>query len=133
MNLNAIVIDDSPVQLLIASRLIQRNKHLNLLGAYTNPYLGLSAINSMEVDVVILDIEMPEIDGLSLIKFFDEQVKVIMNSTKPSFEFQAYTSGASDFLCKPLSASSLDFSISKILAGDKYSLISEKVFTAIAS
>ena len=133
MKLNVIVIDDSPVQLLVASKLIQQSKQLNLIGAYANPYLGLSAINNMDVDIVILDIEMPQIDGFSLIKLFDEQLKVIMNSTKACFEFQAYTSGACDFLCKPLSFSSLEGSISKVLSVEKYTSVSENVYTAMAS
>ena len=133
MKLNAIVIDDSPVQLLASSKLIRRNEHLNLIGAYTNPFLGLSAVNSMDVDLVLLDIEMPDIDGFSLKELFNNQAEVIMYSTKPEFEFQAYSTGAIDFLNKPISVSRLNYSISKVMEEEKYSGGQEKVFTAIAS
>lgn len=103
MRLNVIVIDDSVLQLTLSSQLIKKNADLNLLGAYSDPYLGLKAVNEQDVDVVLLDVEMPEIDGFSLQKLFKDSVEVVMNSTKDCFELQAYMSGAIDFLLKPLS------------------------------
>ena len=59
MKLNVIIIDDSAVQLTLASKLIQQNECLNLLGAYADPFLGLNAVNNEKVDLVLLDVEMP--------------------------------------------------------------------------
>lgn len=114
MKLNVIVIDDSAVQLTLSSKLIEKNDHLNLVGSYTDPYLALSAVNNGNVDLVLLDVEMPEIDGFSLQKLFNSPVEVIINSTRPSFEMEAYTNGAIDFLAKPLSASRLDLAVSRV-------------------
>jgi two-component system LytT family response regulator len=133
MQLNIIVIDDSPMQLLMSSKLIQQNGRLNLLGAFTNPFLGLRAVNTMDVDIVLLDVEMPEIDGFSLKKMFNNQVKVIMNSTRSIFEFRAYSQGAVDFINKPLNAKRLDSSISKISQKITFFGNQEKERTAIAS
>ncbi|MEX0291012.1 MAG: LytR/AlgR family response regulator transcription factor [Flavobacteriaceae bacterium] len=132
MKLNVIVIDDSPVQLLVTSKLIQRNKHLNLIAVYANPSVGLLAANSSEVDIVILDVEMPDIDGFSLMKLFDGHIKVIMNSTKASFESRAFAAGAVDFLPKPLNDLSLESSISKLLMMEKYAN-TRGILTALAS
>ncbi len=115
MKLNVIVIDDSGVQLALASKLIEKNEHLNLVGTFTNPFLGLKAVNNQDVDLVLLDIEMPEIDGFSLRKLFKYSVEVVMNSTRASFELQAYTNGAIDFLAKPLSSSRLDLAVARVL------------------
>ena len=132
MKLRVIAIDDSPVQLLIAARLIAQNKHLTLLGAYANPLLGLMAVNSMEVDMVLLDVEMPEMNGFELKAQLTKQVPVVMNSTRPAFEPMAYGAGASDFLSKPLTASRLEGTVSKIRKS-KESEVNEKVVMAIAS
>jgi len=117
MQLNIIVIDDSAVQLAISSKLIQKNKHLNLVGTYSNPLLGLNAVNDFnnKIDVVLLDVEMPEIDGFALKKLFNRSVLVIVNSTRSSFEQQAYESGAVDFLAKPLNSSKIDVVVRKLL------------------
>ncbi len=133
MPLNVIVIDDSAVQLAISSKLIQKNEHMNLVGTYTNPFLGLNAINdpNNEIDLVLLDVEMPEIDGFSLQKLFRKSMAVIINSTRPSFESQAYENGASDFMAKPLNATKINISIAKLLKS-KVELL-DSVITTIAS
>ena len=133
MPLNIIVIDDSPLQLLMSSKLIQQNKRLKLLGAFTNPFLGLRAVNTMDVDIVLLDVEMPEIDGFSLKKMFKKPVEVIMNSTRPIFELQAYSQGAIDFIKKPLDSKRLDSAVSKLIQEVTVFEDQEKVFTALAS
>lgn len=116
MKLNVIVIDDSALQLVLASKLIQKNPNLNLVGAYADPFLGLNAVNKEHVDVVLLDVEMPEIDGFSLQKFFKKPVQVIINSTRATFELQAYTNGAIDFIQKPLTSAKMDTSVARIIA-----------------
>ncbi|WP_422081005.1 LytR/AlgR family response regulator transcription factor [Ulvibacterium sp.] len=133
MLLNIIVIDDSPMQLLMSSKLIQQNKRLKLLGAFTNPFLGLRAVNTMDVDIVLLDVEMPEIDGFSLKKMFKKPVEVIMNSTRPIFELQAYSQGAIDFINKPLNGKRLDSAVSKLVQEVTVFGDPEKVCTALAS
>lgn len=132
MPLNIIVIDDSPVQLLMSSKLIQQNKRLKLLGAFTNPFLGLRAVNTMDVDIVLLDVEMPEIDGFSLKKMFKKPVEVIMNSTRPIFELQAYSQGAIDFISKPVNSKRLDSAVSKVIQEVTFFKDQEKVCAALA-
>ncbi len=133
MKLNVIVIDDSPIQLLIASKLIQKNECLTLLGSYTNPTLGLAAVNSMDVDIVLLDVEMPKMDGFSFKKGINKEVPVIMNSTRSSFKSEALRSGVMDFLCKPLNATKLGSAVSKIIAVCSHKSYPPNVFPAIAS
>jgi len=135
MKLNVIIIDDSAVQLAISSKLIQQNKHLNLVGTFANPFLGLSAVNDNDndIDLVLLDIEMPEIDGFALQKLFNKSVEVIMNSTRPSFELQAYSNGAIDFLAKPLSVSRLDLAVSKVFELIQILAVQEPALSTYAS
>lgn len=115
MKLNVIVIDDSLVQLALSSRLIKKNEHLNLLGTYSDPFEGLRAANHQDVDIVLLDVEMPEIDGFSLQKLLNNSVEVIIYSTRESFELQAYINGAIDFLHKPLSLPKINGAVSRVL------------------
>jgi two-component system chemotaxis response regulator CheB len=133
MKLNVIVIDDSRVQLALSSGLIKKNEHLNLIGTYSDPYLGLHAANQQDVDVVILDVEMPEIDGFSLQKLLKNSIEVIINSTRASFELQAYINGAIDFLEKPLNASKIDGAVSRVLEMKRILTVQQTPDNAIAS
>lgn len=132
MKLNVIVIDDSTVQLELSSKLIKKNKHLKLVGTFSNPFLGLSVVNGQDVDLVLLDVEMPEIDGFSLQQLFKESVEVVINSSKTSFELEAYSNGAIDFLVKPLSASRLDLAVARVLEL-KRMLTFDKPISTVAS
>ena len=133
MKLNVIVIDDSLVQLALSSMLIKKNEHLNLLGIYSDPLLGLQAANQQSVDVVLLDVEMPEIDGFSLQKQFKNSVEVIINSTRASFELQAYINGAIDFLQKPLTAPKINGAVARVLEMKRILTAQEPLASAIAS
>lgn len=115
MKLNVVIIEDSTIQLMLATKLIQMNKNLNLVGAYTEPFLGLNAVNTQAVDLVFLDVEMPEIDGLSLQKLFNDSVEVIVNSTRPFFADQALANGAFEFIKKPLKKSKIDLVIERLM------------------
>lgn len=133
MKFNIIIIDDSLLQLAISSRLIRKNKNLNLIGSYSNPFLGLNAVNNSEVDIVLLDVEMPQIDGFSLQKSFNKQVEVIINSTKPSFETKAYYTGAVDFLNKPINESRFNSAVDSVITSKNYVEAQENNFAAFAS
>ena len=121
------------MQLALSSKLIEKNEHLNLVGTYTNPFLGLNAINSQDVDVVLLDIEMPEIDGFALQKLFKDDVDVVMNSTRPSFEIQAYSNGAIDFLAKPLTSSRLELAVARVLEMKRLLAFDKQIVRSCAS
>mgnify|MGYP000341980794 CR=1 FL=1 len=133
MKLNVIVIDDSLVQLALSSRLIKKNQHLNLVGTYSDPLLGLEAANHLDVDVVLLDVEMPEIDGFSLQKSFKDSVEVIINSTRASFELQAYINGAIDFLQKPLTAPKINGAVARVLEMKRILTVQRTAESLIAS
>lgn len=133
MKLNVIVIDDSLVQLALSSRLIKKNQHLNLVGTYSDPLLGLEAANQLDVDVVLLDVEMPKMDGFSLQKLLRNSVEVIINSTRASFELQAYINGAIDFLQKPLTARKIDSAVSRVLEMRKILKVQETRIPTVAS
>lgn len=132
MKLNVIIIDDSPLQLRLSSQLIEKNSNLNLIGTYLNPFSGLDAVNNSVVDIVLLDIEMPEIDGLTLYKLFKKKVDVIINSSRGSYEATAIYAGATDFLCKPLIESKFNAAIDKLIMAENHIEAKEDSITPFA-
>ncbi len=131
MKLNVIIIDDCPIQLAISTKLVKLNDNLNLLGAYLNPFMGLNAINSNEVDMVLLDVEMPEIDGFSVHKLIAKPVEVVMNSTRAAFQLQSYLNGAIDFIQKPLNVKKLNGAVLRVIEMKRI-LAFKSVFAKVA-
>ncbi|WP_430906074.1 LytR/AlgR family response regulator transcription factor [Maribacter sp. 2-571] len=115
MILNVIVIDDSPLQLLHAVKYVERHENLRLLGAYANPLLGLLAIESAAVDLILLDVEMPEMTGFELKSHLSRDTAVVMNSSEPRFKEVAMGTGAFDFLSKPLKFDAFESTIDRLI------------------
>ena len=68
MSLRCMIVDDEQAALNILSNYISKTPFLELIGAFTNPIAALDVINKESIDIVFLDIHMPEISGLDWIK-----------------------------------------------------------------
>ena len=122
MKLNVIVIDDSLVQLALSSRLIKKNEHLNLLGTFSDPFQGLRAANEQNVDVVLLDVEMPKIDGFELCKIIRDNpntadIPFVFLTAKGELNdrVKGLNLGADDYISKPFHISEVTARIKSIL------------------
>ena len=80
--LSCIVIDDEPVALKIASSLVEETSFLKLIGAYQNSIEGVNSILEHEPDIIFLDIQMPDITGLDIIKSLNKRPEIILITSK---------------------------------------------------
>jgi len=116
MTLNVIVIDDSKMQRLLTCKLVNEHQNLNCVGAFGNPKEGLKAVNDLRPDVLILDVEMPELDGFGVLEYLEFDCQVILYSTRATFAFNAFNyEQVKDFVTKPLGESRFEKSVDKIL------------------
>ena len=111
------IVDDSVVVRLLVAEAIRGDKGLELAGTAANGRIALEKLAELKPDVIVLDVEMPELDGLATlaeIRKRDRKVPVVMFSTLTSHgasaTVEALTRGASDYVQKP-SASNRDHSI----------------------
>ena len=103
MKLTTIVIDDSSLQQMATCKFIKDNPHLELIGAYHDPEIGLEAVNDFQPDVLFLDVEMPGIDGFEVIEQLNCDCQVILNSTLDKFALSAFQyDEVKDYLTKPM-------------------------------
>jgi len=115
MKLQTVVIDDSILQRITTSFLVENHPCLHLVGAYSCPIEGLNAIVQNPIDLIILDIEMPELNGFQLMNQIDPEIQVIMNSTALNFADKAIHQGAVAFLNKPIQDDAFNTAIADVL------------------
>jgi DNA-binding LytR/AlgR family response regulator len=101
MLLRTVVIDDSEIDLDWACGLVKKLDFLELVEGFQNPIDALSVLKSGTIDILICDVDMPEINGLSLVKTLVPQPQVIFTSSFPHFAVQGFEVDATDFLVKP--------------------------------
>lgn len=100
--MNCIIIDDETSAIGILKEMIGRLPFLNLLECFTNPFKGLAFIQENSVDLVFLDVEMPMINGIDLMKSLGIRPQVIFTANSNKYAISGYDLDATDYLLKPL-------------------------------
>ncbi len=100
--LNCLVIDDEPPAIRLLAKYIDNVHFLSLKGRYTNPLEALKHLEKDTIDLVFLDIQMPEITGVQLAKIITNKTKIIFTTAYPQFAIDSYDVAAVDYLLKPI-------------------------------
>jgi DNA-binding LytR/AlgR family response regulator len=102
--MNCIIVDDDKLSCKILEGYVNKYASLNLLGVYNDP---ISARNEMarlkDVDLILLDVKMPEMDGFDFIGSLDHPPNIIIVSGGGEFALRAFDFNVVDFLLKPIS------------------------------
>lgn len=99
--IRAIAIDDEPLALELISRFCSQISTIQLEKKFTKPSAAISYLQKFPVELVFLDIQMPSITGLELVKQLPENVMVIFTTAFSEFALDAYNLNAIDYLLKP--------------------------------
>lgn len=118
--LNTLVVENSKVQCKIIARMVQNHDDLNLVAACSNAIDANRIIKNHKIDLILLDIEMPFIDGFSLLESLDQKIEVIIISGNSNYALKAFDYGVTDFLLKPLNIDRFDNAILKVLKKQSY-------------
>lgn len=100
--LRCIIVDDEPLPLELLAAYAQKCPLLHLVGTFGNPLDALSVLNQQQIDLVFLDIQMPEITGVQFIQLINAQCKVIFTTAYSNFAVQGYELNVIDYLLKPI-------------------------------
>ena len=73
-----------------------------MAGSYNDPVLALSEIRAQVPDLVFLDIQMPDLDGMELSRMLPSQTRIIFTTAFKQYAFDSYEVSALDFLLKPI-------------------------------
>lgn len=101
--LRCIIIDDKPLAIDILADYAGKIPFLELAGTTTNPIEGLNIIREQDIDLVFLDIQMPELTGLQFMKIAGQQCKFILTTAYSEYALDGYEHDVIDYLLKPIS------------------------------
>ena len=99
--INCIIVDDEQHAIDILVHYVKQTPHLNLVATTTNPIEALQIIASQKIDLIFLDIQMPELSGMDLIKAINGKAKVILTTAYSEFALESYELDVVDYLLKP--------------------------------
>lgn len=105
--LKALLIDDEPLAIDRMILLCESIADITIMGAANNGAMALSLIESLKPDLILLDISMPELDGLEMVKRLERAnghfPAIIFVTAHDNFAVQAFDTPAVDYLLKPVS------------------------------
>jgi DNA-binding LytR/AlgR family response regulator len=109
------VIDDESHAIDTLSGYINKSPGLNLIGSNVNPLIAIEEIAGMaQVDIVFLDVDMPELSGLDVADILSPRSAIIFTTAYPNYALQAFEKNGSDFILKPISFERFTKSVIKV-------------------
>lgn len=112
--LKAIAIDDEPSALTIIKSHADKVSFLELIATFTNPFQGIEYINDHAPDVIFLDINMPDISGLQLLKNLTKKPLIIFTTAHSEYAVKSYEIEAVDYLLKPFDYARFLLAVTKV-------------------
>jgi DNA-binding LytR/AlgR family response regulator len=103
MILNCWIVDDEPLALSLLESYVQKTSFLRLTGKYSNALSAMRHIGESKVDLLFLDIQMPEINGMELARTLSRHTRIIFTTAFSEYALEGYKVSALDYLLKPFS------------------------------
>lgn len=99
--LRCVAVDDEPRALQVVQRHAERTPFLDLVASFVDPVEALSYLNTHPVDVLFVDVNIPDLDGLSLVRQLKHVPLLIFTTAHSEYAVESYEVEAVDFLLKP--------------------------------
>lgn len=99
--IRCIIIDDEPPAIRLLEKYVEKVPFLKCVGTSSNPLEALAIVEKEDLDLVFLDIQMPDLTGIQLSKIIKGKAKIIFTTAYPQFAIESYELNALDYLLKP--------------------------------
>jgi two-component system, LytTR family, response regulator len=113
-NLRAYLVDDESLALDRLAKLLSVTRRVEIVGRTTNPKAAIDYLSSAQVDVVFLDIHMPELSGFDLLDRLPHQPPVVFTTAYDQYALKAFEVNSIDYLLKPIDSQHLDRALKKL-------------------
>ena len=102
MTLNCAIIDDEPLAAQLLASYAEKTPFLNLVGVYNNAIDAMRALRSSSINLLFLDIQMPELSGLEFATILPPEVMVIFTTAFDRYAVDSFKVNTIDYLLKPI-------------------------------
>jgi DNA-binding LytR/AlgR family response regulator len=102
MTINCIAIDDEPLALKQMESYIEKTPFLNLVATCSSAFEALEVLESQEVALMFVDINMPDLSGLDFVKSLEQKPAVIFTTAYSEYAIDGFKVDALDYLLKPI-------------------------------
>ena len=100
---NCLIVDDEPIAVRVIKNHLSEFKNLRLAGECNNAVEAIQVLSKTKIDLIFLDIQMPQITGLELLKTLNHPPKVILVTAYRDYAIEAFDLDVVDYLLKPVS------------------------------
>ena len=100
--IKCLIVDDEPLALHVLEDYISKIPFLHLVKATTNPIEALQLVQDKSVELVFLDVQMPELTGIQFLRIANGKAKVILTTAYPQYALEGYELDVIDYLLKPI-------------------------------
>ncbi|MDJ0646976.1 MAG: LytTR family DNA-binding domain-containing protein [Flavobacteriaceae bacterium] len=112
--LTVVIIDDEPKAIELLKGYIKRVPFLDCVKTFRHPYEGLEYLKTNTIDILLLDINMPKLSGISLAQVLNPSINVIFTTAYSEYAVESYDLNAVDYLLKPIAFERFFKAISKV-------------------
>ena len=103
MILTCAIIDDEPLAVSLLESYVKKTPYLSLKGKYNSAINALSELNENPVDLLFLDIQMPELNGMEFSKIITSETRIIFTTAFEQYALDSYKVNALDYMLKSIS------------------------------
>jgi DNA-binding LytR/AlgR family response regulator len=115
MQLKCVAIDDEPLALEIIKKYVSDYPSLKLANTFDDAVSGAEYLKKNKIDILFIDIDMPDITGVDLVRSLQEKPMIIFTTAYKNFAFEGFELEAVDYLLKPINNSRFNTAVQKAL------------------
>lgn len=102
MTIKCLIIDDEPLAIQIIERHVAQMPNMELVATFQSPLEAFELLKTEAIDLIFLDIEMPLLTGIDLVKALSQPPSIIFTTAYRNYAFESYELNVVDYLLKPI-------------------------------
>ena len=126
--MNCLIVDDEPLALELIESYVLKTPFLELKGKCQNAFEAMSVLNTEKIDLIFLDIQMPDMNGIDFSKTLSPEIKIVFTTAFKDYAFEGFKVNAIDYLLKPFNYAEFLKAANK--ASERFTVVEDKKETS---